>query len=92
MVFCLLLSQVLYNVDGFLDKNRDTLRPDVVDLLISSRISMISRMFQDMKKAHESGKMVSKGDGRFVTMKPRTATVAARFHDSLQALLESMSK
>jgi len=53
---------------------------------------MISRMFQDMKKSHESGKMVNKGDGRFITMKPRTATVAARFHDSLHALLESMSK
>lgn len=49
-------------------------------------------MFQDMKKTHESGKMVNKGDGRFITMKPRTATVAARFHDSLHALLESMSK
>ncbi|EFX88395.1 hypothetical protein DAPPUDRAFT_191611 [Daphnia pulex] len=85
-------GQVWYNADGFLDKNRDTLRPDVVDLLISSRIQMLSRMFQDMKKAHESSKMLNRGDGRFVTMKPRTATVAARFHDSLQALLESMSK
>ncbi|CAB0035466.1 unnamed protein product [Trichogramma brassicae] len=31
-------GQVWYNVDGFLDKNRDTLRPDVVELLISSKI------------------------------------------------------
>jgi len=29
---------VWYNVDGFLDKNRDTLRPDVVQLLISSSL------------------------------------------------------
>jgi myosin XV len=58
----------------------------------SLHAQMISRMFQDMKKSHESGKMVNKGDGRFITMKPRTATVAARFHDSLHALLESMSK
>lgn len=85
-------GQVWYNADGFLDKNRDTLRPDVVDLLISSRIQMLSRMFQEMKKSHESSKVLNRGDGRFVTMKPRTATVAARFHDSLQALLESMSK
>lgn len=53
---------------------------------------MLSRMFQEMKKSHESSKVLNRGDGRFVTMKPRTATVAARFHDSLQALLESMSK
>lgn len=32
-------GQVWYNVEGFLDKNRDTLRPDVVELLISSKIS-----------------------------------------------------
>ncbi|CAA9999584.1 unnamed protein product, partial [Nesidiocoris tenuis] len=31
-------GQVWYNVEGFLDKNRDTLRTDVVDLLISSSI------------------------------------------------------
>lgn len=36
-------GQVWYNVDGFLDKNRDTLRPDVVELLISSKISVSSR-------------------------------------------------
>lgn len=29
---------VWYNVDGFLDKNRDTLRPDVVELLIASSL------------------------------------------------------
>lgn len=53
---------------------------------------MISRMFQDMKRSQDSNKTINKGDGRFITMKPRTATVAARFHDSLQALLDSMSK
>lgn len=50
-------------------------------------------MFQDMKKAHHAwSQMLNRGDERFVTMKPRTATVAARFQDSLQALLECMSK
>lgn len=33
---------VWYNVDGFLDKNRDTLRTDVVDLLISSSLPVSS--------------------------------------------------
>jgi myosin XV len=31
-------GQVWYNVEGFLDKNRDTLRQDVVDLLVSSKL------------------------------------------------------
>ncbi|KAK0170257.1 hypothetical protein PV328_010838 [Microctonus aethiopoides] len=85
-------GQVWYNVDGFLDKNRDTLRPDVVELLIGSKIQMVSKMFQHVRSAHEANKTVNKPNGRFVTMKPRTPTVAARFHDSLQQLLESMSQ
>ena len=30
--------------------------------------------------------------GRFVTLKPKTPTVAAQFHDSLANLLDAMSK
>ncbi|XP_023316209.1 unconventional myosin-XV isoform X2 [Trichogramma pretiosum] len=85
-------GQVWYNVDGFLDKNRDTLRPDVVELLISSKIPMVSKMFQHVRNSHEANKTINKPNGRFVTMKPRTPTVSARFHDSLQQLLESMSQ
>lgn len=109
-------GQVWYNVEGFLDKNRDTLRPDVVELLISSKISvssrlvyavrleesynntrsrwlqMVSKMFQHVRTTHEANKTMNKPNGRFVTMKPRTPTVSARFHDSLQQLLESMSQ
>ncbi|XP_076764901.1 unconventional myosin-XV-like [Xylocopa sonorina] len=85
-------GQVWYNVEGFLDKNRDTLRPDVVELLISSKISMVSKMFQHVRTTHEANKTMNKPNGRFVTMKPRTPTVSARFHDSLQLLLDSMSQ
>ncbi|XP_020280008.1 unconventional myosin-XV isoform X2 [Pseudomyrmex gracilis] len=85
-------GQVWYNVEGFLDKNRDTLRPDVVELLISSKITMVSKMFQHVRTAHEANKTMNKPNGRFVTMKPRTPTVSARFHDSLQQLLDSMSQ
>ena len=39
-------GQVWYNVEAFLDKNRDTLRFDVMSLMISSKEKMISKMFQ----------------------------------------------
>lgn len=85
-------GQVWYSVDGFLDKNRDTLRPDVLELLISSRMPLISKMFQSLRSSIEASKSYNRSDGRFVTMKPRAPTVSARFQDSLHALLETMSK
>ncbi|XP_064096638.1 unconventional myosin-XV-like isoform X3 [Macrobrachium nipponense] len=84
-------GQVWYSVEGFLDKNRDTLRNDVVELLISSKLSMVSAMFLDVRLGSEN-KTLTKANGRFVTMKPRTPTVAARFNDSLTHLIEGMSK
>lgn len=36
-------GQVWYNVEGFLDKNRDTLRQDVVDLLVSSKLPVSTK-------------------------------------------------
>ena len=36
---------VFYSVQGFLDKNRDTLRNDVIDLLISSKHAVSKIIF-----------------------------------------------
>ncbi|XP_014675586.1 PREDICTED: unconventional myosin-XV-like, partial [Priapulus caudatus] len=81
-------GNVWYNVDGFLDKNRDTLRLDVVDLLIGSKNPLISKLFKKWKD-EEMHKTVSKPNGRHVALKPRTPTVAARFHESLLLLRNS---
>ena len=40
-------------------------------------------MFLDLRNFHEAGKTINKPNGQFITVKPRTPTVAARFHDSL---------
>lgn len=85
-------GQVWYTVDGFLDKNRDTLRSDVLDLLSGSRMTMIAKMFSELRNSADSFKTYSRSDGRFVTMKPRAPTVATRFQDSLATLLETMSR
>jgi myosin heavy subunit len=47
-------GQVWYSVESFLDKNRDTLRYDVMGLLISSKEKMISKMFQVGPKGRHS--------------------------------------
>ena len=82
-------GQVWYNVDSFLEKNKDTLRPDVINLLIGSKMPMISGMFARHKAQLDAFKSSSqRQDGRFVTMKPRAPTVSARFQESLTQLLD----
>ena len=48
-------------------------------------------MFKDLRDDYENQRSMSK-TGRFVTMKPKTPTVAAKFHNSLNSLLDAMSK
>ncbi|XP_066258344.1 unconventional myosin-XV isoform X2 [Euwallacea similis] len=85
-------GQVWYSVDGFLDKNRDILRPEVIELLTSSKEPLVSAIAKPLSNQSQSRTLPKGANGRFVTMKPRTPTVAARFSDSLQQLLENMSK
>ncbi|XP_017773416.1 PREDICTED: unconventional myosin-XV [Nicrophorus vespilloides] len=85
-------GQVWYSVDGFLDKNRDALRPEVVELLASSKEPLVSGIAKPLLTQAQTRTLPRGTNGRFVTMKPRTPTVAARFSDSLQQLLDSMSK
>ncbi len=48
-------------------------------------------MFRDLRENYENQRSCSK-TGRFVTMRPKTPTVAAKFNDSLTSLIEEMSK
>ena len=48
-------------------------------------------MFRDLKENYENQRIVNK-TGRYVTMRPKTPTVAAKFSDSLNSLLNAMSK
>ncbi|KRT81983.1 Myosin head, partial [Oryctes borbonicus] len=85
-------GQVWYSVDGFLDKNRDALRPEIVELLASSKEPLVCAIAKPLLTQAQTKTLPRGTNGRFVTMKPRTPTVAARFSDSLQQLLESMTK
>ncbi|XP_059608839.1 unconventional myosin-XV [Phlebotomus argentipes] len=86
-------GQVWYCVEGFLEKNRDALALDLLELLSSSKQPLIADMTRMLRAQRDAGKSMPRGaNGRFVTMKPRTPTVAARFSDSLQQLLQSMAR
>lgn len=82
---------VKYNVKNFLDKNRDTLRTDLIQLLIESRNSFISAMFQELFDGIV-GRTLMKTTGVYAGAKPRTSTVVISFNESLQRLMDTMSK
>ncbi|XP_056017857.1 unconventional myosin-XV-like isoform X8 [Ostrea edulis] len=84
-------GRIKYNVDHFLEKNKDTLKSDVVELLCESKSRIIAQMFKDMRDRLIT-KTLSKSTGRYVTLKPRTPTVSAGFTESLLSLIDNMSK
>ena len=54
---------------------------DIKDFLLSKIYGTICRNYD------ESSRTLNKPNGQFITMKPRAATIAARFNDSLHNLL-----
>eukprot|EP00049_Salpingoeca_infusionum_P014556 m.275108 g.275108 ORF g.275108 m.275108 type:complete len:2303 (+) comp15693_c0_seq2:157-7065(+) len=75
---------VWYTVHGFLEKNRDTLRDDLRDLVRASSAPFISELL-DSSSASESVRKAA-GAAR------RRPTVASVFNTSLQNLIATMSK
>lgn len=84
-------GRIKYNVNHFLEKNKDTLRSDVIELLCESKNRIIAQMFKDMRDRLIT-KTLSKSTGRYVTLKPRTPTISAGFTESLLSLIDNMSK
>ncbi|KAL5473815.1 hypothetical protein EMCRGX_G028372 [Ephydatia muelleri] len=70
---------VWYNVEMFLDKNRDILRSDLIDLLNSSKNKLISTLFTTEPAS-------------ITTSRKRLLSVASKFSQSLSQLISTMSK
>ncbi|KAK6169157.1 hypothetical protein SNE40_020262 [Patella caerulea] len=84
-------GDIKYDVTHFLEKNKDTLRSHVVELMCESKNQIISQMFKDMRDRLIT-KTLSKTTGRYITLKPKTATVAASFGQSLLSLIDTMTR
>nr|XP_033800031.1 unconventional myosin-X-like [Geotrypetes seraphini] len=77
-------GEVLYDVRGFLGKNRDTFREDILNILKDSRLDFIYDLFEKVssRKSEETMKM---GTQR------RNPTVSSQFRDSLHSLMTLLS-
>uniref|UniRef100_A0A669PQJ5 Myosin X n=1 Tax=Phasianus colchicus TaxID=9054 RepID=A0A669PQJ5_PHACC len=77
-------GEVLYDVRGFLEKNRDTFRDDILNMLKDSRLDFIYDLFERVcsRCNEETLKM---GTQR------RRPTVSSQFRDSLHSLMATLS-
>eukprot|EP00055_Hartaetosiga_balthica_P005827 m.17655 g.17655 ORF g.17655 m.17655 type:complete len:983 (-) comp4818_c1_seq1:285-3233(-) len=76
---------VKYHSDGFLERNRDELSPDVTKLCIVSSVSVVHNMFSDEEDEKS-------GAGTMNTARKRAKTVSYQFADSLRVLMSKMKK
>ncbi|XP_064584955.1 myosin XVB [Zonotrichia leucophrys gambelii] len=72
---------VTYQVHKFLSKNRDQLRPEVLDIFSQSRLKVVSEIFQRAKAAYGQQREL-RGRG----LRPQASTLVSKFQQSLQDL------
>jgi len=76
-------GNVPYEVDGFLEKNKDTLFEDLKDLCLNSNMWLLSTIFQD-----SSQPLSPKGSTKGVKARPETAGL--QFRKSVVELLKAL--
>ena len=79
-------GSVWYNVEYFLDKNRDVLRIDFVNILQDSKLELISNIFKNENCTQPNQTLSG------TATRKRMPTVAAKFNSSLNSLIETMKK
>ncbi|NWV04644.1 MYO15 protein, partial [Ptilonorhynchus violaceus] len=80
---------VTYQVHKFLNKNRDQLRPEVLEIFSQSRLKMVSHIFQRAKAAYgQRRELGARGKG----LKPQASTLVSKFQQSLQDLTAKLRR
>ncbi|CAJ0945490.1 unnamed protein product [Ranitomeya imitator] len=77
-------GEVLYDVRGTLEKNRDTFRDDLLNLLRESRLDFIYDLFEHVSSRNNQ-------DTLKCGSKHRKPTVSLQFKDSLHSLMAKLS-
>ncbi|XP_073401620.1 unconventional myosin-X-like [Dendrobates tinctorius] len=77
-------GEVMYDVKGFLEKNRDTFRDDILNMLRDSRLDFIYDLFE---------KVSSRGGEQTLKMgtQKKKPTVSSQFRESLHSLMAMLN-
>nr|XP_047920128.1 myosin XVB [Anser cygnoides]XP_047920129.1 myosin XVB [Anser cygnoides] len=80
---------VTYRVHKFLNKNRDQLRLEVLDIFSQSRLKVVSHIFQKAKATYSQQRdLGARGKG----LRPRASTLVSKFQESLQDLTAKLRR
>ncbi|XP_076600770.1 unconventional myosin-X isoform X1 [Chaetodon auriga] len=77
-------GEVVYDVRGMLEKNRDTFRDDILNLLRESRLDFVYDLFEHVLSRNKQDTLKS-------SSKHRRPTVSSQFKDSLHSLMATLS-
>uniref|UniRef100_A0AAV2JSU9 Myosin motor domain-containing protein n=1 Tax=Knipowitschia caucasica TaxID=637954 RepID=A0AAV2JSU9_KNICA len=77
-------GEVVYDVRGMLEKNRDTFRDDILNLLRESRLDFVYDLFEHVVSRNKQDTLKS-------STKHRRPTVSSQFKDSLHSLMATLS-
>uniref|UniRef100_A0A3B5B7J8 Unconventional myosin-Va-like n=1 Tax=Stegastes partitus TaxID=144197 RepID=A0A3B5B7J8_9TELE len=95
-------DKVEYQCDGFLEKNKDTVNEEQINVLKASKFDLLVELFQDEEKATSpTGQVQGTGGrtrlsikpdkGREKSSKEHKKTVGCQFRNSLQMLMETLN-
>ncbi|XP_069029487.1 unconventional myosin-Va isoform X2 [Embiotoca jacksoni] len=95
-------DKVEYQCEGFLEKNKDTVNEDQINVLKASKFDLLVELFQDEGKATSpTGQVPGTGGrtrlsikpdkGRDKSSKEHKKTVGCQFRNSLQMLMETLN-
>ncbi|XP_041642786.1 unconventional myosin-Va isoform X9 [Cheilinus undulatus] len=95
-------DKVEYQCDGFLEKNKDTVNEEQINVLKASKFALLVELFQDEEKATSpTGQAPGTGGrtrlsvkpdkGRETSSKEHKKTVGCQFRNSLQMLMETLN-
>ncbi|KFQ69077.1 Unconventional myosin-XV, partial [Phaethon lepturus] len=80
---------VTYQVHKFLNKNRDQLRPEVLDIFSQSHLKVVSHIFQKAKSAYSQQRELGvRGKG----LRLQASTLVSKFQQSLQDLTAKLRR
>lgn len=77
-------GEVVYDVRGMLEKNRDTFRDDILNLMRESRLDFVYDLFEHVLSRNKQDTLKS-------STKHRRPTVSSQFKDSLHSLMATLS-